>query len=320
MRHFTKLESQFLFGFLATAPILLQLTLDAQSNELFSFSGIIPLAISAWLAGSFLGSRSQLGKFSGFRTICCCVLLVVGLSNIVLSTNSGSSQVSQSKVAADSDNVEVKKIGDYRKDLKEFIKQSKSKNESIRFGAVLNLCLLHEQIVNDHRFDYNSQLKGFRAVAADRLNKCKKEINLQILRYERALEKKNNRSNQVNRNNLEHGESGGLDLPQGTDDDEFSFRRYEELLSNDMFSMSSLAGGPINLWQYTGNPAGPICDHGPDLVNLIETTIRPEFWRKNGGNGIIEYYQPLRIIVVGASSQVHGEITELLNGLRLNGR
>lgn len=204
--------------------------------------------------------------------------------------------------------VEVKKVGDYRRDLKSFVKQSKSKDESIRFGAVLNLCLLHYQLVNDERYQTNRQLQGFRAVAAERLKKCKKEIELQLLRNQRT-------------NKPSHDPRSEPDLDQPPEaSGEFGFRLYEKVITDDMQAMTSITGGPVRLWQYTGNPSGPLCDHGPELVNLIENTINPDSWRRNGGNGIIEYYQPLRIIVVGASGQIHDEISDLLNTLRANGR
>ena len=205
----------------------------------------------------------------------------------------------------------VKKVGDYRKDLKAFVKQSKSKDDVVRYGAVLNLCLLHQEIVNDDRYDSNLQLQGFRAVAADRLKKCKKEIELQLLRDQRAKKKQSRGATKV--------VQSGSD-PELTESSEFTFQHYENMIAQDMQSMTLLTGGPINLWKYTGNPAGPLCDYGPELVNLIQNTIDPDFWRSNGGNGIIEYYQPLRIIVVGASSQIHDDMTDLLNTLRYNGR
>ena len=197
----------------------------------------------------------------------------------------------------------VRKIGDYRKDLKTFVKNSKSKDEPIRFGAILNLCALHDQLVRDQRYEHNTQLHGFRAIAADRLKKCSKEIELQLLRIERKQNK--------NRDRLEE---------PIVDESFLVLRLQQRIISEDMQTMTSLTGGPVNLWQYTGNPAGPLCDHGPELVNLIESTVNPEFWRRNGGNGIIEYYQPLRIIVVGASSQIHDEMYDLLSTLRGNRR
>jgi len=57
-------------------------------------------------------------------------------------------------------------------------------------------------------------------------------------------------------------------------------------------------------------------DYGPHLVALIQRTIAPEFWNVNGGPGIIVYYPPLRVLVVRATSQVHGQIQDLNGKLR----
>ena len=203
--------------------------------------------------------------------------------------------------------IDLKKVADYRKDLKSFVKNSKSEDATTRFGAVLNLCMLHDEIVQDERFESNRRLQGFRAIASDRLKKCKKEIELDMLRAERVAKRQVGK----HRNEPELFELQEVETPN---------QLFEKVIAQDMHSIISITGGPVKLWQYTGNPAGPLCDYGPDLVNLIETTINPDFWRRNGGNGIIEYYQPLRIIVVGASSQIQDEISDLLSTLRSNDR
>jgi hypothetical protein len=213
-------------------------------------------------------------------------------------------------------NEEVKFIGDYRKDLKAFVKRCKTDDPMLRIGAIVDLCMLHDQIVNDPRFDNNHQLKGFRAVAADRLKKCRKQIELEIKRFERK-----------------HGptvsKSEGQTEPMSPDgsqgkylEDKLIELHQLKFAMEDMHCLTQISGGPISLWNHTGSAHGPngVCDYGPDLVRLIETTINSDFWRRNGGTGIIEYYQPLRILVVSASSQVHEQMTDLLETLRYNGR
>ena len=216
------------------------------------------------------------------------------------------SPVSHSEISETDD---VKNVGEYRKALKAFLKRTKSKDDAALFNATIDMCLLHDQLVNDPRYEVNRQLQGFRAVASARLKKCKKEVELRLLRYRRANGKNGERFNEGQRLGLELAQSEATEVS-------FESESYWAILASDMQAIASISGGPINLWSYTGNPAGPLCDYGPDLVNLIENTISPDSWRRNGGNGIIEYYQPLRIIVVGCSSQVHNEITDLLRTLR----
>lgn len=210
---------------------------------------------------------------------------------------------------------EERPIGEFRRDLKEFVSRSKDKDDIVaRNNAIIDLCLLHDQIVNDGRFHLNDQLKGFRAIAAARLKKCQKEVELAILREDRA-KRSQNASNQRSEDDAALI-SGNSTYP------ELDFASYQGWLVEDMQLITQISGGPINVWKYTGggNHAGPLCDYGPDLVRLIESTINPDFWRTNGGNGVIHYYQPLRILVISASSRVHDDLTDLLRTLRTNSR
>ena len=215
---------------------------------------------------------------------------------------------------------ELKPIGDFRKDLKAFLKRSKQKdNPAQRYGAMIDLCQLHHQIVSDQRYSENRQLISFRAVAGERLKKCIREIEVQIKRdaresAKRARQAKADASKDRSGGDEQNNESKANEPP--------SLETLErKWLVEDMELATQLSGGPIRLWSHTGGHfAGPLCDHGPDLVRLIENTISPDSWQNNGGNGVIEYYQPLRILVVSASSKVHDDMTALLTTLRNNSR
>jgi len=60
-------------------------------------------------------------------------------------------------------------------------------------------------------------------------------------------------------------------------------------------------------------------DHGPELVELIETVISPNTWEKNGGFGSIFYYAPLHVIVVRSTGDVHGNVGNVIGNLRAAG-
>ena len=60
-------------------------------------------------------------------------------------------------------------------------------------------------------------------------------------------------------------------------------------------------------------------DHGPELVELIETVIVPNSWEKNGGFGSIIYYAPLRVIVVRTTGDIHGNVGNVIGNLRAAG-
>lgn len=59
-------------------------------------------------------------------------------------------------------------------------------------------------------------------------------------------------------------------------------------------------------------------DHGDDLVELIQTTIAPESWDVNGGPGTIYYFRGLRVLVIRQTSEVHGQVGDVVGQLRGN--
>lgn len=61
-------------------------------------------------------------------------------------------------------------------------------------------------------------------------------------------------------------------------------------------------------------------DHGEQLVDLIQTTIRPNSWERVGGPGAIYYWRTQRAIVVRHMDEVHDEIGDVLRQLERAGR
>lgn len=53
-------------------------------------------------------------------------------------------------------------------------------------------------------------------------------------------------------------------------------------------------------------------DNGEQLIDLIQTTIRPGSWERNGGPGTIYYWRNQRAIVVRQMGDVHDDIGDLL--------
>ena len=198
-------------------------------------------------------------------------------------------------------------IGDIRRDMEVIAKRSKNKDDQDeQVAGAIDLCILHHEIVTDPRFQTNDRLKSFRAITATRLKNVKKEVELALKRQARA-EKKSKRIKHAQASNAQDQANNS------GDGDEMSYATYHEILANEFESMSQFTGGPIRLWSYAG---GPQCDYGEDLVDLITSTIDPDFWRTSGGEGVIEYYQPLRIIVVSGTAQAQDEITDLLRRFR----
>ncbi len=227
-------------------------------------------------------------------------------------------------------------IGEIRKDVKAFVKRSKLEQDPIAsVGAIIDLCYLHQQIVNDPRFSTNRQLKSFRAVTATRLRNYKKEVELEILRKNRRTE---NEARQAKNSRLQlqpeqatgtttiyglneqqtpaQNHDGEADLWGKTEAESNPTSLMNESMTRDMETLSRLTGGPLHIWNHVGGNFAPPWDHGPELVALIESTIAPESWKRNGGDGVIHYYRPLRILVITASSSVQDDTTQMLRNLR----
>jgi hypothetical protein len=60
-------------------------------------------------------------------------------------------------------------------------------------------------------------------------------------------------------------------------------------------------------------------DNGQQLVELIQEVISPDIWDVNGGPAVIRYYAPLKVLVVTAPGDVHGDVGAVLDGLRQAG-
>lgn len=57
-------------------------------------------------------------------------------------------------------------------------------------------------------------------------------------------------------------------------------------------------------------------DNGQQLVELIQEVVAPDIWDVNGGPAAIRYYSPLKVLVVTAPGNVHGDVGAVLDGLR----
>lgn len=224
-------------------------------------------------------------------------------------------------------------IGEIRKDLKAFLKRSKSKDDPISaVGAIVDLCQLHYEIVNDERFEANDQLKSLRAITATRLKNCRKEIELDIKRRDRRLAKEAIQARRMDSpsasRSIEKTQKTVLNARSNPEDPQDSaifqsaHSKFEaesllaESMSRDIHAMSAITGGPLQAWTHVGGNFAPLWDHGPELVALIESTIDPQSWKRSGGDGVIHYYRPLRILVVTASASTQDDITQMLRNLR----
>ncbi len=173
-------------------------------------------------------------------------------------------------------------------------RESQTKTERDRAAAVAAMCRLHAEIVHDSRYSDSDVLKEYRSRLWSRLTKIKAELKTQLAR------------NRVNRDSL-------TSLTALETANSASVAAADALAATLSLS-GEIQGGPAPLLALGGAPVPP--DWGPNLVDLIERTINPAFWDVVGGPGTIIYYRPLQCLVVTATAEVHGNVGNLVGGLR----
>ena len=60
---------------------------------------------------------------------------------------------------------------------------------------------------------------------------------------------------------------------------------------------------PGNAGEAAGGAA--VADHAAELIELITTTLAPETWEQNGGEGSIYYFNNFRVLVVRQTAEIH---------------
>lgn len=196
-------------------------------------------------------------------------------------------------------------VGDIHKDLKAFMKRSKSDDSTEKCAAVYDLCALHREIVMDARFRQNHVLQSYRSIARDRLKRCLRDYEIAESRAQRKA-KKRNRKGADDQNDIlmmdRELEKLGPDYV------------IAETLSEHLHAIGQVTGGPSQVFTYANGNFGP--GSAQDLIRLIETTIDPDSWEVNGGNGRMFFYRPACALVVSASADVQDRMGDLLRNLR----
>ena len=102
--------------------------------------------------------------------------------------------------------------------------------------------------------------------------------------------------------------------PAATDADKENQAAFQLALQS-YDSLSQFSGGPAEVFDYAGGRMAAPWDNGQQLVDLIQNTIDPAFWRDNGGSGSIQYYRPGRVLVINGSQRIHELAEDLLLSL-----
>lgn len=198
-------------------------------------------------------------------------------------------------------------------DIKAFSRRlDDAESDAQKIDAIVDLAALYLRVVGDPRFGHSERLQGYRGRIAARL---KRQENLIVRAARRAA-----RENGVESSRFA-GQAATVPVEQTREFAAAVIDRQWRLLTHSvgatgpsMYHASGLYGTSGHF--YRGQHGGMLGDHGAELVNLIQVILHPDFWQENGGSGMAYYYQPLRILVVRATTEVHEDLENFLERLR----
>ena len=181
-------------------------------------------------------------------------------------------------------------------------REATAKTDATRIAAIQEMTAVYQELRRDPRLADAPTLKKYKIRLWSRLSKIKKDLEREIAREKKraALRRE----------------------PRVVDAQQQAYEHAGQSLATQMALASYSIGGPAEILARTGSGfgGGTVRDYGERLVELIERTIAPEFWDTNGGPGAIFYYEPLRVLVVRATTEVHHKLGGGIRGLRDAGR
>jgi hypothetical protein len=226
------------------------------------------------------------------------LLVVLALSAAPIASSANSEQSAGAQA-------EPRAYHELSNDLYDFMKrEALAQSHAERAAAIREMAVLYRELARDPRLVTSDTLKEYKAKLWSRLIRVKKDLEQQIAREKKQAER--------------DGTAGKAQLS------ELAAQSADEAsqgLAAQMALVSYSMGGPARVLAESGGAfGGGPRDDGKALVDLIQRTIAPDFWDINGGPGAIVYYQPLHVLVISATDEVHGNLGGLLNGLRDAGR
>ncbi|MDG1807237.1 MAG: hypothetical protein P8I27_04995 [Pirellulaceae bacterium] len=173
--------------------------------------------------------------------------------------------------------------------------------------AIVDLSLLYLRVLGDERFPRSPTLQANRGRIAAKLRAASKKFQ--------RMEKQADRTTLAHNSKPATGAADEAAFRAAVMDQHFHLAaRAIGGTGPTMYFASGMQGTSGHF--YHGRAAAGVGDLGPELLNLIQTVIHPDFWNVNGGSGRAHYYQPMRVIVVTATMRVHEDMTSLLQRLR----
>ncbi|TVS13281.1 MAG: hypothetical protein EA424_21675 [Planctomycetaceae bacterium] len=201
-------------------------------------------------------------------------------------------------VTRDSASQAPRRLADIDRSMREAIRADAAAQTDLeRLEAVRQMAEIYLEILADPRMATSDTLKSNRARLWSRMTRIKRDT-------QRRLQREQRQAAQQSKN-----ESPMVELATRSLSDQITLMTYS-------------TGGPSYVFQESGVAmgGGAVQDHAQELIDLIQRTIRPDFWDATGGPGSMFYYRPLMALVVSATSEVHDNVGGLLKALRRAGQ
>lgn len=187
------------------------------------------------------------------------------------------------------------------------LEEARCRDARRRAELITALCQLHQQMVADPRYATSPTLQEYRAQLWSRLRKIKGELAKGLATADRPPSRRRGTT------------TSAAEEPSILEGVDATVLAAADMSAWSLALAAQAAGSPASAVLGYGGAAVPP-DYGPALVALIERTINPAFWDVNGGPGSIVYYAPLHCLVVRATTEIHGQVGGLVEGLRAAGR
>lgn len=204
--------------------------------------------------------------------------------------------------------VETATLYETKKDIEAFSKRlDNALTHQEMLDATIDLSTLYLRVISDPRFQRSKVLQANRGRIATKLQQAAKKI--------RRGDSSTDRSRFADAATDARDTLNADDLVAKVIDQHLCISAHAIGATGPaMYYASGMQGasGYFQEQRMAGNPV----DHGPALLQLIQTVIHPDFWNVNGGSGRAHYYRAQRVLVVTATMRVHEDMTGLLNRLR----
>lgn len=214
-------------------------------------------------------------------------------------------EVSETPTASpNGEQVEPRRFNEIDADIRDALRaEAMAETDRQQAEAIHKIVALYQELRKDPRLATSDTLKKYKAKLWSRMTRVKRDLERKLDREARSAKRNGDREK------LQAIEQATRDLAE------------------QVSMMNYTMGGPSYFLERSGGlgasggafGGGASFDHSQELIDLIQRTIKPDFWDVNGGPGSMFYYRPLMALVVRATSEVHGNVGGLMRALRQAG-